>query len=207
MGRDPSQVRFNYLDQDRRSQTDTETKWRYVISSGDASLGFDPERGSSIDFLSILGIAQKLNIDFLPIIWLPGLDTAGNGATAEIRQSSINAQTSFAYKRYKRRWEPLSDTDNSEFQRLYLEILILGQPEIRSHPNIIRLEGLCWDISPDSKEIWPVLVFEKTSLGDLTRWSASKEGKAASHEVRLSICADVANAVRHLHTHRKYPAI
>lgn len=178
-----------------------------MISSGDASLTFDTERESSIDFLSILGIAQNLGIDFLPITWQPALDTAGYGATAEIRQSLINAQTSFAFKRYKRRWEPQSDADRSKFQRLYFEILILGQPEIRRHPNIIRLEGLCWDISPDRKEVWPVLVFEKTSFGDLTKWSASKEGKTASHDVRLSICADVANAVRHLHTHRRYLAI
>ena len=168
---------------------------------------FDAERESSIDFLSILGIAQKLDIDFLPVIWQPALDTAGNGATAEIHQSLINVQTSFAFKRYKRRWEFRSDADDFKFQRLYFETLILGQPQIRSHPNIIRLEGLCWDISPDCKEVWPVLVFEKTSFGDLTKWSASEEGKTASHDVRLSICADVANAVRHLHTHRRHLAI
>ena len=48
-----------------------------------------------------------------------------------------------------------------------------------------------------------MLVFEKTGLGDLTKWATSKEGKTASYDVRLSICADVAYAVRHLHTHRK----
>ena len=204
---DLCQDRSNDSNQYNGSQSDTETTWRFVISSGDASLTFNAERESSIDFLSILGIAQKLDIDFLPITWQPALDTAGDGATAEIRQSLINVQTSFAFKRYKRRWEPRSDADYSGFQRLYFEISILGQPEIRRHPNIIRLEGLCWDISPDSKEIWPVLVFEKTSFGDLTKWSASKEGRAASHDVRLSICADVASAVRHLHTERRYLAI
>lgn len=197
------QVRTNDSNQRSGVQFDTETTWRFVISSGDASLTFDVERESSIDFLSILGIAQKLDIDFLPIIWQPALDAAGNGATAEIRQSLINVQTSFAFKRYKKRWGPQSDADHSNFQRIYFEILILGQPEIRNHPNIIRLEGLCWDISDDCMEVWPVLVFEKTSLGDLTKWATSKEGKIASHDVRLSICADVANAVRHLHTHRR----
>ena len=200
---DLCQVPTNNSNQHSGVHFDTETTWRFVISSGDASLTFDVERESSIDFLSILGIAQKLDIDFLPIIWQPALDAAGNGATAEIRQSLINVQTSFAFKRYKRRWGPQSDADHSNFQRLYFEILILGQPEIRSHPNIIRLEGLCWDISHDRMEVWPVLVFEKTSLGDLTQWATSKEGKTASHDVRLRICADVANAVRHLHTHRK----
>ena len=95
-----------------------------MISSGDASLTFDVERESFIDFLSILGIVQKLDIDFLPIIWQPALDAAGNGAIAEIRQSLINVQTSFAFKRYKRRWEPQSDADHFNFQRLYFEILI-----------------------------------------------------------------------------------
>lgn len=206
-GGDLGQVRSNNPNQHSGIQSDTGTTWRFVISSGDASRSFGVEEKTLIDFLSILGIAQKLGIDFLPIIWQPALDTAGEGATAEIRQSLINVQTSFAFKRFKRRWEFHSAADHSNFQRLYFEMLTLGQPEIRRHPNITRLEGLCWDISHDRKEVWPVLVFEKTSFGDLTKWSASKEGKTASIDVRLSICADVANAVRHLHTHRKYLAI
>ena len=203
-GDDLGHVRSNNSNQHRGIQFHTGTTWRFVVSSGNGSLSRDPESDSSIDFLSILGIAQKLDIDFLPIVWQPALDAAGDGATAEISQSLVNVGTSFAFKRYKKRWDPQSDADHSKFQHLYFEILILGQPEIRKHSNIIRLEGLCWDISPDRKEIWPVLVFEKTNLGDLTKWSASMEGRTASHDVRLNICADVANAVRHLHMHRTY---
>lgn len=173
-----------------------------------------PRRASSIleaeenpHVRSILAIAQKLHIDFLPISWGPALDTVGEAPTAEVLQSMLKTLTSFAFKHYERPSGTQSDADESKrFQRVCSEISVLGQPDIREHPNIIRLEGLCWDSSPDSKEVWPVLVFRKTSFGSLTQWSASSEGKAAARHVRLRLCADVANAIRHLHAHGRHLA-
>jgi hypothetical protein len=75
--------------------------------------------GVHFDFLSFLGIAQSLKVDFLPITWQPALDTIGYGGTAKIRQTLVNIQMSFAFKR-------LILTEN--FQALVAEISVLGQP-------------------------------------------------------------------------------
>jgi len=183
------------------------TTWRSMFSSEGASSSAEPEDGPPFDFISVLAVAQNLDVDFLPITWQPALEIVGEGATAEIRQSLINLQVSFAFKRFKGRWKSLSSADESkELQRISSEIRLLGEAEIREHPNIIRLEGLCWDISSDNRLVWPVLVFEKTNCGNLTEWSASNEGKTAGHGVRLKLCADIANAISNLHRHRRYLA-
>lgn len=54
---------------------------------------------SQCDFLRFLGIAQSLQIDFLPITWQPALDIIGQGGTVKIRQSMVILQMSFAFKR------------------------------------------------------------------------------------------------------------
>ena len=55
----------------------------------------------SYNFIDILAVAPRMNIDFLPITWQPALDGIGEGGTAEIRQSLIELQMSFAFKRFK----------------------------------------------------------------------------------------------------------
>ena len=49
-------------------------------------------------FLKCLGLAQHLNIDFLPINWQRGLESVG---TARIRQALVNADTDFAFKSFR----------------------------------------------------------------------------------------------------------
>ena len=88
------------------------------------------------------------------------------------------------------------------FQVLISGLLVLGYPSVREHPNIISLLGICWDILP-SGSVWPVLVFERTALGDLWSFARSGEGKDIPVETRLKLCADVATAVRDLHQSSK----
>ena len=55
------------------------------------------------------------------------------------------------------------------------ELIVLGHSAIQEHPNIAKLQGLCWDISDD--KIWPVLVFEKSHFDDLYSFATSLVGK------------------------------
>jgi hypothetical protein len=153
--------------------------------------------GVRCDFLSFLGIAQSLKIDFLPITWQPALDTIGHGGTAEIRQTLINIQTSFAFKRLV---STRSGEEAKNFQALIAEISVLGQPSIREHPNIITLEGICWDIIPETEQVWPVLVFEKAPLGDLLVFMEQGAGNKLGLEDRLKLCIDIATAVADMHS-------
>ena len=77
---------------------------------------------------------------------------------------------------------------------------MLGHPSIRDHPNIVRLEGICWDVAPGGERVWPVLVFEKARHRDLLTFMEQAEGKSLSLEERLNICADIAVAINHMHS-------
>ena len=149
------------------------------------------------DFLDFLGVAQNLKIDFLPISWQPALERVGEGGSAEIRQSLINIQTTFAFKRLKRSrssWE-----EAQRWHTLIAEISILGYLAVRKHRSIAHIEGICWDVITGGEEVWPVLVFEKTRHGDLGMFMSSDLGKQLGSKERLDLLSDIALAIRDLH--------
>jgi hypothetical protein len=152
---------------------------------------------SDYGFIAMLGLAQQLKIDLLPITWQVILGLIGQ-SQATINQALVNVQTSFAFKRFKHNvTDPLRETVQ--------EMVILGHPLVQEHPHIVQLLGICWDISQDSQDIskatqvWPVLVFEKSHLGDLYYFARLGKGKDLSLEDRLKICADVGIAIRDMH--------
>lgn len=155
---------------------------------------------SSYDLLTFLGIAQSLNIDFLPISWDGAQATIGQGGTADISQSSINLETAFAFKRLSSVDSALSEAQQSAiFEALIAEISVLGHKSVRVHRNINRLEGICWDIEPESERVWPVLVFEKTQHGDLKTFMESDAGARLDLRSRFRLCVEIATAVSDLH--------
>lgn len=173
-------------------------------------------RQHHFDLITFLGIAQKLHIDFLPITWQPALDYIGQGATAEIRQASANLQFSFAFKRPV--FDPrlgFEDLERRLLPCLIAEISILGLKSIRNHPNINKLEGICWEVVPSEEErlsrealcvsrtggIVPVLVFEKARYGDLRSFMMQQAGRKLSFAQRIGICTDIAKALAEMQYH------
>ncbi len=145
----------------------------------------------------LLGVAQALKVDFLPLIWQPALDSVGEGGSATIRQASMNVQMAFAFKNLKR---PETITEEIQTWRVLLgEISILSHLANRRHPNVVDIEGICWDVVAAEGKIWPVLVFEKTGHGDLKRFMTEGAGSQLSINARIDILFDVAHAVRDLH--------
>ena len=152
------------------------------------------------DLLTFLGIAQSLNIDFLPITWDAEQASIGQGGTADISQSSINLETAFAFKRLSSLDSTLSEAQQTTiFKALIAELSVLGQKSIRGHRNINRLEGICWDIEPKSGRVWPVFVFEKTQHGDLRTFMGHDAGTKLDLSNRLRLCTEIATAVSDLH--------
>ena len=175
-------------------------------------------RRDHLDLIIFLGMAQKLDIDFLPITWQPALDCIGQGATAEIRQASANLQFWFAFKRPV--FNPrlvFEDLERRLLPCLIAEISILGLKSIRNHPNINKIEGICWEVVPSEGErlsrealcasrtggIVPVLVFEKAKYGDLRSFMMQQAGRKLSFAQRIGICTDIAKAVAEMHYHGK----
>lgn len=195
---DPSNI------EDSSSDSFFVSYWKNRNSSSIAAAASAKKVETSLryDFISFLGVTQELELDYLPITWQPKLDNVGEGGTADIRQSLINLQTSFAYKRIK--WSRQAQWNESRnFQALISEVMVLGNPLIRKHPNVIRLEGICWDFPPGDDNVWPVLVFEKAQNGDLGKFVNSDIGKCISLEDRLKLCADVADALKYIHSYRE----
>ena len=153
------------------------------------------------DFLYLLAIAQDREMDFLPIKWQPGPDRIGAGGTAEIRQSLINLEMSFAFKRLKS-FSKQSKGGLNPLAPLISEISVLGHPKIRDHRNVARLEGICWDISEREDEVWPVLIFEKSQDGDAQRFLTSAEGRNLGMEQRLALCYHITTALSTMHSYR-----
>lgn len=155
------------------------------------------------DFISLLAIAQKLGIDFLSITWQPLREVIGIGGTARIDQALVNLQTSLAFKRIKEK-----DRAKPEliFREVINEIIVLSHPAIQRHPNIVELQGICWDI-PSDDEVWPVLVLEKCHFGDLYHFLRLPVGRDLSTNERLELCLDIGIAIADMHSNcTKYKA-
>ena len=175
------------------------------------------EPQSPIDLITFLEVAQKLDVDFLPVTWQPVLERIGSGATGEIRESLLSLNHSFAFKRAI----PFAiDTIGKRILPfLIAEISILSHHSVRNHPNINQLQGVCWevyssngdpqafsrdrDIDSTTSGIIPVLVFEKTVHGDLYQFMTAGEGRELSLSERLHLCTDIAQAIADMHSNSK----
>ena len=165
-----------------------------------ATLASAAATNTPYDLLTFLGIAQCLNIDFLPITWDAGQASIGQGGTAEISQSSVNLEIAFAFKRLSPVDSALSEAQQTTiFKALIAEVCVLGHKSARGHGNINKLEGICWDIEPESERVWPAFVFEKTQHGDLMTFMERGAGTRLDLRSRLRLCAEIATAVSDLH--------
>lgn len=159
-----------------------------------ATLVCPGEAYSNYDFIAVLGLAQQLKINLLPITWQDSLGLIGQ-SRAQINQALVDIQTSFAFKRF-------DHTMSDPFQETVQEMAILGHPFVRDHPHFVQLIGICWDF-PQDDQVWPVLVFEKSNLGNLGHFARLGKCKKLSLEDRLKICIDVGVAIRDMHQNSK----
>lgn len=184
------------------STLDLLPSWSHRRSApGSALKGLHTEPGG-FNFLSFLATAQALRIEFLPITWDIGGDDFGIGATAVLEQALVTVDTSFAFKTFRERSLAENRSERDTFQILIHEIIMLSQSFMRQHTNIAQLQGICFEISPDDDKPWPVLVFEKSHLGDL--WNFRKRtGRNLTVGERLGICADITRVVIAMHANSK----
>ena len=156
--------------------------------------GVENESG---DLISFLAVAHCHGLDIAAITWDLTLGGLGKGGTAKIDQSNLSLRWSLAFKRPLTASQPRELSE--EYRVLMSEILVLCNAAMRNHPNIVTLEGVCWDIHPQTSEIWPVLIFEKAQEGDLATFMASDVGQALTFSQRLQLCQDVAVALMNMH--------
>ena len=147
------------------------------------------------DLIAFLSTVQKCDVDYLPITWQPALSTLGVGGSGTISQSTFITDKPLAFKRFHH-----PENCDDDFLPAMTEVLILSQPPIQNHPNIVDLEGICWEIKPWTEKAVPVLVYEKASW-DLQQFMNVREGMDMVVEDRLKICADIGSAIMALHAY------
>src|SRR6266516_1167943 len=136
--------------------------------------------GHHQNFIKFLQYATALRVKILPLTWEPALEAVGrDGATARVNQSFVNAETMFAYKRFKPEVTDhrLSEAQFRELQYTTMinELIILAHPGIGDHINIVQYVGICFELSPNAVEVWPVLVLVKTTRVDLATYMSQNE--------------------------------
>src|ERR1700733_6303914 len=149
------------------------------------------------DLVSLLTVVQKCEVEFLTTTWQPALESLGEGSTAEVGQSLVNRGLGFAYKRTDDELPPGS------YKHMISEILALESPHVRAHPNVVDLEGICWEVK--NGVVLPVLVFPKAELGDLRSLMQSQQGSGLGFDARVNLCVDIAKGVTALHDSGRMP--
>ncbi|KAF5614656.1 serine threonine kinase [Fusarium tjaetaba] len=163
---------------------------------------------SGWNLITFLAVVQKLEIKILPVAWEPGRQLIGRGGTSQINQSVVTLQASFAFKRVSEE-DRLNKTEEDIYRCLINEVLVLCHPRVRGHSNILDLQGVCWDVSPENQDaaspdlekqyrIWPVLVFEKSQLGDLFDFAGRPNTQKLTIMERWMICLDIGKAIAHM---------
>lgn len=140
--------------------------------------------------VTILALAQRLHIDLLPLTWQAALGSLGEGGQSIVKQALVAIQSSLAFKRFKP-----SRLDDSVLRDASREMIMLAHPAVRNHPFVIALEGICWDIQ-SVQQIWPVLVFEKSHLGDLHTFLTHNKGHDLPLCDRIALCCNIGIALR-----------
>ncbi|KAI0968145.1 hypothetical protein F4678DRAFT_443414 [Xylaria arbuscula] len=179
------------------------------------TISIKDKKEGSYNLLTCLACAQQSGVDLIGITWIDAQGLLGRGGQAAVSQTRASASAVLAFKRPDSTpigsW--ISKATTSERRKLddvyravASEILVLGDEEIRSHPNIVRLHAISWEIHQARSwffqkitRVWPILVFEKASYGDLGVFMASEQGEALDIATRIKICRGIASAVAAAH--------
>lgn len=157
------------------------------------------------NFITFITIIQKLKIEILDFTWQAVRQPIAVGATDQINEVLINLHTSTVFKRVSYEQKE-RESEETIFQMLINEVVVLGHESIRNHPNIVELQGICWDISSDDKgdeKTWPILVFKKAEHKDLYNFAMLPVGRELCFAERLKLCMEVGTAIRDMHSNSR----
>ncbi|RMD42024.1 hypothetical protein DV735_g3128, partial [Chaetothyriales sp. CBS 134920] len=85
----------------------------------------------------------------------------------------------------------------ADWKAILFELRALLHEPIRYHPNLVRLLGIQWGLSPISDSAYPVLIMEYASLGTFNTLQASSD--PLSFPIKQKLCYDVGRALSALH--------
>ena len=156
------------------------------------------------DLITFLAIADIHQIDLAYFRWDDALGSLGAGGTAHVSQSTYTARASLAFKRYASSPKWTKADLSKEYQVAIAEALALSHDPTRWHPNLVTLEGITWESSPDTQQFLPVLLFEKATHGDLCSFFNSSISDTMDFPTRLRLCQHIGTGLVALHRFGEY---
>jgi hypothetical protein len=168
--------------------------WRDSIVSQKGETSFH------YDLLSFLSVALHYKVDLVNTTWQLVFD---GGGTCLINQSQVDAEFFLAFKRSK--WEFAAEGGSQDLYRNRYRVLItelLALEALRHHPNVVNLVGVTWEIDEDS-EVWPVLITQRSGLGNLWGFLQSDEGCKLTTDRKLKLSAEIASSLDEAHSQGK----
>ena len=151
--------------------------------SPDAALTGDLPSSFPRDFINFLKLAQNMELDFIPVIWQPSLPRLCFGGTAELSQSYISLQASPTFKRVNqdKRDNKFSGCADGTLKIVMAEMWTWSISQIRDHPNVVRIEGIYWELDSSAGCLWPVLVIEKAERRVFNEFFESQSWERHQH--------------------------
>lgn len=155
-------------------------------------------------FLTFLGICCKLRVPIYPNAWHQSLPNLGRGGTSIVSEgTAFNSSISYAFKRLI---APIFASAEEEahfihvaYSALICEVSLLATDGLKQHPNIIKLEGICFQVNETqgSKiQVWPVLIFEKAEWSTLGEFLFRCElGEGLDRDLRVDLFLQILGAV------------
>lgn len=150
---------------------------------------------NALDLLDILALTQRCGVSFMPVRRRPELPGLGRGVSGLVTQS---ADEEFALKSSAP--EEARYANDNHYRSLMSEIRVLQHDMIKTHPNIIRLVGITWDIELRNLTTWPVLITKKARYGELDSFLFSEDPPVElDFEAKVRICAGILDGLGALH--------
>ncbi|KAK7182812.1 hypothetical protein PSPO01_11151 [Paraphaeosphaeria sporulosa] len=94
--------------------------------------------------------------------------------------------------------EETSQYSQVDWKEILFELRALLHEPVRYHPNIVRLLGVQWGLSPISESTFPVLIMEYASFGTFKTLQSSQN--ALPLPVKQKLCYDVGRGLSALHS-------
>lgn len=131
-----------------------------------------------------------------PASFLKNIDSKAN--LDIIWQLALLQRNDFILRSPKGRFDVRTRQGKVLLTALANELLILRNPLVAKHPNIVDLVGVCWDVkNTDEKVMTPVFVMETAGLGNLNVYM--KQNPSVSLRERLRLAIQITQGVLMLH--------
>lgn len=173
---------------------------RSALISRSAFPARGPDKGFHYDLLTFVSLAAKFGVNFVALTWQPALERLGRGASSTVQQGQVDANVNLAFKRAITDLEDYAGSESPNAMRFKTVIFELVALELlRHHPNVVDLLGVTWETDAETKDVWPVLLTERSTYGNMAAFLKSDEGRTLSAEERLKLLEDIARACLAMH--------